>query len=82
MKNKKLSETSTEELQKTKKSLQTITGILLGTLIVLFVLSLYITFTKGFTPLMIMPIALLPIAILNFGTVNKINKEIESRNKP
>lgn len=81
MKEKKFSETSTEELQRTKKTLQTITGILLGALIVLIALSLYITFTKGFTALLIIPLALLPIAILNFLTVKKINKEIESRKK-
>ncbi|MEZ7527113.1 redox-active disulfide protein 2 [Cloacibacterium normanense] len=79
MKNEKLTDKSTEELKKTEKSLKAITGILLGSLIVLFGLSLYINFTKGFTPLTIIPIALLPIAIVNFNTINNIKKEINSR---
>lgn len=55
--------------------------MLVGFLIVLFILTMYITLTDGFTPLMVVPIALLPIAILNFRTVNQIIKEIESREK-
>jgi hypothetical protein len=81
MKDHKLSEKSIEELQKTKKNLQLITGMLVGAIIVLFSITMYITLTKGFTPLMIVAIALLPIAVLNFGTVNRIKKEIESREK-
>lgn len=81
MKTEKLTEKTTEELKKTEKSLKAITGMLLGTLIVLFGLSLYITFTKGFTPLIIIPIALLPIGIVNFNTINNIKKEINSRTK-
>ena len=79
MKNQKLIETNTVELKKSAKSIKTITGILLGMLIVLFLLSLYITFTKGFTPLLIIPIGLLPIVIVNYNTINEIKKELKSR---
>ncbi len=79
MKNQKLSETNTADLKKSEKSIKTITGILLGMLLVLFILSLYITFTKGFTALLIIPIALLPIVIVNFNSINEIKKELKSR---
>ncbi|PDS26255.1 redox-active disulfide protein 2 [Flavobacterium branchiophilum] len=79
MKNQKLSERNTADLKKYEKSIKTITGILLGMLLVLFMLSLYITFTKGFTALLIIPITLMPIVILNFNTINEIKKELKSR---
>lgn len=79
MKNEKLSTISTESLIKSEKSVKTITIFLLVMLIILFVLSLYITFTKGFTPLLIISIALLPIVIVNFNIINKIKKELKSR---
>ncbi|CAM3963950.1 Redox-active disulfide protein 2 [Flavobacterium branchiophilum] len=79
MKNQKLSERNTADLKKSEKSIKTITGILLGMLLVLFMLSLYITFTKGFTALLIIPITLMPIVILNFNTINEIKKELKSR---
>lgn len=79
MKNQKLSEASIHDLKKSEKSIKTITGILLGMLIILFILSLYITFKKGFTSLLIIPIALLPIVIVNFNSINEIKKELKSR---
>ncbi len=81
MKNIKLKDLSIEDLKNKEKSLKLLTGMLIGMLIALFVLSIYTTITKEFTPLLIIPIALLPIVIMNFSTINKIKTEINSREK-
>lgn len=82
MKNTKLSELSTQDLINKEKSLKLLTGMLIGMLFALFVLSLYLTVTKEFSPLLIMPFALLPIVVINFSTIKNIKKELNSRTNP
>ncbi|PUB34744.1 hypothetical protein C8J95_102412 [Elizabethkingia sp. YR214] len=79
MKNENFSDLSTEELLKKQKTIKPLTITLIGTLILLFVLSLFITFKKGFTALLVVPIALSPIVILNLNNLKNIQKEINSR---
>ena len=73
-------ELKTANLRKTKKSLTTLTGLLAGALIVLFVMAVLSFIKKGFTALVIIPLALLPILILNFSQITAINKELKNRN--
>ena len=54
--------------------------MLSAVLLFLFCMTLFLSVTKGFTPLLVVPIALLPILILNFNTLNEIKKELTSRN--
>ena len=75
MKSKKLNELSNEELLKNEKSLKAITYMLAGTLLVLFVAGIVLTFKKGFSALSVIPIALLPILILNFNTLKEVKEE-------
>lgn len=80
MKSENFSDLSTEELLKKQKTIKPLTITLIGTLILLlFVLSLFITFKKGFTALLVVPIALSPIVILNLNNLKSIQKEINSR---
>ncbi|MCL1667103.1 redox-active disulfide protein 2 [Elizabethkingia ursingii] len=79
MKSENFSDFSTEELLKKQKIIKPLTIMHIGTLILLFVLSLFITFKKGFTALLVVPIALSPIAILNLNNLKSIQKEINSR---
>lgn len=79
MKNENFSDLSTEELLKRQKTIKPLTILLIVTLILLFVLSLFITIKKGFTALLVVPIALSPIAILNLNNLKNIQKEINSR---
>ena len=79
MKRKKLDEIATEDLHKSVKTVKTITGLLLGELIVLLILSLYITINKGFTALLIIPFALFPIVIVNYISMINLKNEIKLR---
>lgn len=79
MRKQELSALSTEELQKKEKVTKGLTGMLAVALIVLFGLYLYITIQKGFTPLLILPIALMPILIVNIKNIQSIKKELERR---
>lgn len=79
MKKQELSALSTEELQKKEKNIKGLTGMLAVAMIVLFVLYLYITIQKGFTPLLVLPIALMPILIVNIKNIQSIKKELEKR---
>jgi hypothetical protein len=81
MENKKLQELSTEDLQKQEKSLKMLTALLTTALLIVFITALYTTIQKGFTTLLIIPIALLPIAILNYNNLTAIKKELNERKK-
>ena len=81
MKSKNYNEMSTEELVKTKSSMQVITYMLAAVLAILFVVNIIQFSTKGFKVSLIVPIALLPILLVNFSNLNKVKKEISSRNK-
>ncbi|WP_417429824.1 redox-active disulfide protein 2 [Halpernia sp.] len=79
MKDNKLANVSTEKLLKDKKTIKALSGMLAAILILLLLISLFITFTKGFTPLLVIPIALLPILNLNFKNLKEIDKELKQR---
>ena len=79
MKQKSFEDMSTQELEKSKKILSVILGFLLGASLTLLVLGIYITINKGFSPVLILPIAMLPIWILNFNNLNKIKEELKKR---
>ena len=79
MKDNKLSTKTLEELQKNKKFIKTITIMLISALSLLLVLTIYITFIKGFTPLLIIPLALSPIVLLNLNSIRSIDKAIKLR---
>ena len=79
MKNENFSDLSTEDLLKRQKTINPLTILLIGTLVVLLVLSIFITIKKGFTALLVVPFALSPIAILNLNNLKSIQKEINSR---
>ena len=70
---------STEQLEKSKKILSILLGFMLGASLITFVLGIYITINKGFSPVIIIPITMLPIWILNFNNLNKIKEELKNR---
>ncbi|MGJ1262201.1 redox-active disulfide protein 2 [Sphingobacterium spiritivorum] len=79
MKTENLKEISDEELLKKKRITSTATGVLAGMLLLLLILATYISLTKGFSALIVIPIALSPTLILNFKTVKEIKLELKSR---
>ncbi len=70
---------SDEELLKKQKLTSTVTGILAGMLLLLLILATYISLTKGFSALIVIPIALSPTLMMNFKTVKDIKQELKSR---
>jgi hypothetical protein len=79
MQNQDYNGLTTKDLIKKKNALSTIAGALTGALIVLLVISILTTIKKGFTPLVIVPLALLPILIINYNQISTINKELKNR---
>lgn len=80
MKKEDWSSLSTEDLNQKQKSIKSLTTMLIVTLIALFLISLFVSLKKGFTPLLIIPIALLPVVSMNLNNLKSIKKEIDSRN--
>ncbi|HIC8644980.1 redox-active disulfide protein 2 [Elizabethkingia meningoseptica] len=80
MKKENWSSLSTEDLNQKQKSIKSLTTMLIVTLIALFLISLFISLKKGFTPLLVIPIALLPVVSMNLNNLKSIKKEIDSRN--
>ena len=80
MKSKNYTEMSSEELVKTKSSMQVITYMLAAVVAILFAINIILFSMKGFQVSMIVPVALLPILLVNFSNLSKIKKEISSRN--
>lgn len=79
MKHKNLSILSLERLKQKKRTfitLLTIFAILLSTLIVL---TSFMYFTSGMTPLLVVPIALFPLFVVGCKKLRAIYKEIEFR---
>ena len=73
------SELSTEDLIKKKKTMTNTMGLLAGSLIVLFIITIFQTINKQFTPLLAVPFALLPVLIMCYSQVNAMNKDLKSR---
>lgn len=79
MEKNKLENLNIDELKNKLKLVKTVTGILAGALLILFCLGMYLTITKKFAAISIIPIALLPILILNINNINNLKKEIQTR---
>lgn len=81
METKKLSELSNEELLKRKKATRLVTGMLIGVLGALFVLSLIsIMNGKQNWSGIAVPVALTPIVLINYNSLKEIEKELKLRN--
>ena len=77
MSNSKMSEQSSEQLLKTRKSLKAITAMLAGAILLLFLVSLYNSKT-GYG-LIAVPLALSTIVMLNVVNIKEISKELKLR---
>jgi len=79
----KLSEKTTDRLEKELNGLKIVNGALIGVLITLFVVCIYGLLKKDdsgvFTALIVVPIALSAIIPLNFENMKKIKSELEAR---
>lgn len=80
MASKKPDEMSNEDLLKNEKMLKTITYMLTGALIALFVVGIIMIAKKGLNALLIIPITLIPVVLINFNSLKEIQKEIKTRN--
>jgi ABC-type antimicrobial peptide transport system ATPase subunit len=81
MKTKKLTELTNEELLKTNKTTRLVTGILIGVLTTLVVFNIFNIINgaqKWFV--LAVPLCLMPIVIINYNSINKLKKELKSRN--
>ncbi|HCL06938.1 MAG TPA: redox-active disulfide protein 2 [Chitinophagaceae bacterium] len=79
MKSQPISEMSTENLKKNYKAMKLATGILAGFFIVMLASGVYITFTKGFGTISILPLVFLPVFIGNITNLKKIKTELITR---
>lgn len=80
MMNKNLTEMSNEVLIKNEKKMKAMIFTYAGILIVAFVVIISTIIKKGFTPLIVTPIALLPILVIFAKNWNEMKKELKSRN--
>ena len=72
-----MSEQSSEQLLKTRKSMKVITAMLAGAILLLFLVSLYNSKT-GYG-LIAVPLALSTIVMLNVVNIKEISKELKLR---
>lgn len=79
MKPNKFAAVSNEVLIKNEKKVKALTLVFGGVLLILFATTLALTIKKGFTPLIVTPIALLPLLIVSLNNWNEMKKEIRSR---
>lgn len=79
MASKPMSEMTTDELQKTAKSLKTSISILGVILILMTASSIYLFIDKGFSATTVMPIVFLPLFTMNIANMKKIKAEILKR---
>jgi len=79
MKNIPLTESSTEELIKKKRTTGIITGFLVAVLIILFGQSIHAWATEGYPSAIAIPIALSPIVFVNLKKFKEIKRELEMR---
>ena len=79
MKNTSLSEMSSDEIIKNKKTIGAATAALAGLLLFLLILSIYKWMTKDFTLQVVVPLALSPIVFLNIKKIKEMKRELQSR---
>jgi len=81
MRQEPISEMSTEKLKKNYKVMKLAIGILSGMFIIMAVSGLYITLTKGFGTISILPLVFLPLFVNNIIQLKKIKTELLTRDK-
>jgi len=79
MKIQALKEMATEELQKKLKTQKMMTGILLGLVFVMFVVTFLPTLAEQSIAQKILPFAFIPLLVVNFLSIKKMKKELELR---
>ncbi len=71
---------SLEALKKKAATLKVVTGILMGSIIVMLMAGIFITVkNKGFSAFSVMPVAFLPLMIININSLKEINKAIAEK---
>lgn len=80
IKNNKLADQTNEQLIQNEKKVKVITLLFLGGLLLLFLITIYLTYRNGFTALSVLPITLMPVLIASISNWNALKKEIKSRN--
>jgi predicted lipid-binding transport protein (Tim44 family) len=77
-----LSELTTEELSKKKKTTTMLTGLLAGMLTVLLIMATFLAITQGATGISLIAVALglSLILFINYNSIKTINAELKSRN--
>jgi hypothetical protein len=81
MKVKPWNELSLAELQAKEKALKLAIVIFAGMLIVMLLISAFLTIKQGFGVFTVLPIAFLPLLMANMANLKKLKTEIESRGK-
>ena len=79
MANKQLSEIPEDELKKREKEMTVAVILLLITVMIMLISTIFGFIKKGFTVTTILPFAFLPLAIINFLNLKKIKAELASR---
>lgn len=70
---------STEVLKKNYKSMKTVIIILSVFMVIMVGSGIYITLSKGFGAVSVLPLAFLPLFILNIVNLKKIKNELITR---
>lgn len=79
MKQPPIAEMSTEVLKKNYKSMKTVIIILSVFMVIMVGSGIYITLSKGFGAVSVLPLAFLPLFILNIVNLKKIKNELITR---
>jgi hypothetical protein len=73
---------SLDELKKKAATLKVVSGILMGSIIVMLMAGIFITVkNKGFSAFSVMPVAFFPLMIINMNNLKEINKAIAEKEK-
>ncbi|MFW2475474.1 MAG: hypothetical protein ACN4EP_01080 [Sediminibacterium sp.] len=79
MKSPSISEMNTEVLKKNYKTMKMVIIILSVFLVIMVGSGIYITLSKGFGAVSILPFAFLPLFVLNIVNLKKIKNELITR---
>jgi hypothetical protein len=73
---------SLEELKKKAAAQKVVTGIFMGSIIVMLIAGIFITVkNKSFSAFSVTPIAFLPLMIINLNSLKEINKAIAEKER-
>ena len=79
MKKEEIIKMRLEELQKKVKTYKTLTGVLIGLVLVMFVVVFIPNSSEDSFALKLLPISFLPLVIINIITTRKLAAELKSR---